>query len=177
MKKKHLFPFFLIALSLTLTTPFPLHSFSPFLAFLYRRSSLIYTLWVSAGCGFILDLLGVHPFGTQTLIFSLLALILFRYQIFFIDKPIGLASYTLIISLCHTLLNRLAYFLFDPSFPFTLKGFGTDFLIYPFIDALYSLLCFSFPLFFYRFLKKQWNHFHFLKKDSRKKEEEKVHGT
>jgi rod shape-determining protein MreD len=157
--------------------PLPLLSFAPFYAILYRRASLIIALWISAGCGFILDFLSVGPFGTQTLIAVAAAFFLHRYRIYFVDKPVGLLSYTLILSIFLTLLNRISYFLHDPTFPFTLKGFATDFLLLPLADALYALLFFSYPLILYRFLKKQWFRFHFLKKESRKKEEESIHGT
>ncbi len=177
MKKQRIWPYFLLAFCFTLFVPLPLMLFTPFYAITYRRSSLIMALWISAGCGFILDLLSMSFFGTQTLIAIAATFFLYRYRIYFVDKPVGLFSYTLIISVFLTLLNRISYFLHDPTFPFTLKGFVTDFLLLPLADALYALFFFSYPLIIYRFLKKQWFRFHFLKKESRKKEEENIHGT
>ncbi len=177
MKKQRIWPYFLIAFCFALFSHFPLLPFSPFYAILYRRSSLVTALWTSAGCGFILDLLSTGPFGTQTLIAVAAVFFLYRYRIYFVDKPVGLLSYTLIISVFLTLLNRISYFLHDPTFPFTLKGFATDFLLLPLVDSLYALLLFSYPLIVYRFLKKQWFRFHFLKKESRKKKEESINGA
>jgi hypothetical protein len=177
MKKQRIWPYFLIASCFALFAPLPLLPFTPFYAILCRRTSLIIALWISAGCGLILDFLSVSPFGTQTLIATATTFFLYRYRIYFVDKPVGLLSYTLIISVFLTFLNRISYFLYDPTFPFTLKGFITDFLLLPFADAFYALLFFSYPLIIYRFLKKQWFRFHFLKKESRKKEEESIHGT
>lgn len=179
MKKPITWPYFLVALSFLLYSPLPLLSFAPFYAIVYRRKTLLQSLWIAAGCGALQDLLGSGPFGIQTLITTATAFLLFRFRIYFVDKGVGLLSYTFVISFTLTLFSRLSLLLYAPSFPLTLKGFATDFLLLPVVDALYALLCFHYPLILYRFVKKQWFRFHFLRKDSRKKEEkeETVHGT
>ena len=177
MKKQLIWPYFLVALCFALVIPLPLFPFAPFYALLCRRAPFIVALWISAGCGLMIDLLSMSPFGLHTLIATTTTFFLYRYRIYFVDKSVGLFSYTLIISVALTLLNRLSSFLYDPSFPLTMKGFATDFLLLPLADGLYALLFFSYPLIVYRFLKKQWFRFHFLKKDSRKKEEETAHAS
>ena len=177
MKKQKTWPYFCVACAVALFSPLPLLSFAPFYAILNCRKNLTAALWISAGCGLIIDFLSAEPFGVHTLIAIITTFFLYRYRIYVVDKPVGLFSYTLVISFVLTLLNRILFFLHDPSFPLTLKGILTDFLVLPVADALYALLFFSYPLIVYNFLKKQWFRFHFLKKNSKKKEEETIHGT
>ncbi|WP_194847456.1 hypothetical protein [Candidatus Neptunochlamydia vexilliferae] len=163
-------PYFFVALLSALLLPFPLQFFAPFFALLYRRASLLKSLWVAAGCGFILDLLSTSPFGLQPLIAVCVTLILYRYRIYVIDKAIGFVSYTALIAFTWTLLARLSLFLYDLSFPLTFKGVATDLMIFPLIDGLYGYLFFSFPLTVWRLAKplllRGWWY---------KEEEEEVH--
>lgn len=172
MKRQNTWPFFLIALFFALTPLFPVLPFSPYLAILYRRSEWIKALWVSALCGFVLDLLSTSPFGLHALQMLLVTLLLYRLRIYFVDKPIGLASYTALISLAWTLLSRFSLILYDSSLPFTFKGLITDFILMPLGDALYAFLFFSCPFILYQLLRKLYFHFLFLKKEINKKKEE-----
>ncbi len=172
MMRQKTWPFFLIALFFALTSILPVLPFSPYLAILFRRSQLTKALWISALCGLILDLLSVSPFGIHALTMTLTTACIFRFRVYFIDKPIGLASYTALISLALTIFSRLTLIFYDSGLPFTFKGFVTDFLLLPVGDALYALLCFSYPLILYRLLRKLYFRFLFLKKESNKKKEE-----
>lgn len=172
MKRQKTWPFFLVALFFSLTSLFPVLPFSPYLAILYRRCQWVKALWVSTLCGLILDLLSVSPFGLHALQMLLVTICMYRMRIYFVDKPIGLASYTALISLVLTVFSRFSLILYDSALPFTIKGLVTDFIIMPLGDALYAFLFFSFPLILYRLLRKLYFHFLFLKKDTNKKEEE-----
>lgn len=172
MKKNRIWPYFSISFFLTLFIPAPLLFFSPFFAILYRKASFIKSLWIGALCGLILDLLGTSPFGIHALIGGIVTTLLFRYHIYFIDKPIGLAFYTTLISLVTTILNRLSLYTYSPKLPWTFSGSITDFLIMPLIDGCISIVCFSFPFILYHFLKKQ---FLFLRKRSKQEKEDPAH--
>lgn len=171
MKQQKTWPFFLIALFFALTSLFSVLPFSPYLAILYHRSEWVKALWISTLCGFILDLLSTAPFGMHALQMFLAALFLYGFRIYFVDKPIGLASYTALISLTSTLLSRLSLTLYDPALPFTFKGLTTDFILMPLADALYAFLFFSCPLICYRLMRKVYFHFLFFKKETNKKKE------
>lgn len=172
MKQQKTWPFFLVALFFTLTPLFPVFSFSPYLAILYRRSAWIKALWISTLCGLILDFLSVSPFGLHALQMVLVTTLLYRLRVYFVDKPIGLASYTTLISLAATLFSRFFLIFYGPGLPFTLKGLITDFIVMPLGDALYAFLFFSCPLIFYRLLQKIYFRFLFLKKEINKKEKQ-----
>ena len=172
MTRQKTWPFFLLALFFALISLFPVLPFAPYLAILYRRSEWIKALWVSTFCGLILDLLGVSPFGLHALQMLLVTASVYRFRIYFVDKPIGLASYTAIISLTLTLFSRFSLILYDSRLPFTFKGLITDFILMPLGDALYGFLFFSCPLILYRLLRKLYFHFLFLKKETNKKKEE-----
>ncbi len=176
MIKQKTWPYFLIALFFTLTSIFPVLAFSPYLAILYRRKGLIHALWMSTLCGLILDLLSTAPFGLYAMEMALLSACMFRFRIYFVDKPIGLSSYTALISLVFTIFSRFALMIYDPILPFTFQGFVTDFLLLPLGDAFYAFLFFSCPLLLYRWFKSKFQklyfRFLFFKKESNKKEEE-----
>lgn len=152
-------PSFLVALFFLFTAPFPTLPFSPYLAILYRRSSFIKSLWVAALCGVLMDLLTDRPFGLYALNLTVVTFLFYRLRIYFIDKPIGLASYTAILSLSTTLFSRILFFLYGQSLPLTFKGIATDFLLMPFADSLYGVLCFSLPLSLYRLGKRLYFHY------------------
>lgn len=164
MKQQKTWPFFLIALFFALTSLFPLSPFAPYLAILYRRSTWIKALWVATGCGCLLDLLSSLTFGTHPLQMILTTSLLYRLHIYFIDKPIGLASYTALISLTLTLMARLLLTLHGSTLPFTFQGLVTDFILMPLVDALYAFFFFACPPLAYRLIRKGYFYFLFLKK-------------
>ncbi|MEM8727863.1 MAG: hypothetical protein AAGE99_04050 [Chlamydiota bacterium] len=171
MRRQKTWSFFLIALFFSPTSLFAVLPFSPYLAILYRRSTRIKALSISTLCGFILDLLSTSPFGLHSLQMLSVTICLYRLRIYFVDKPIGLASYTALISLTSTLLSRLGLIFYDSNCPFTFQGLITDFILMPLVDAFYGFLFFSCPLIFYRLLRKFHFPFLFLKKGTNKKRE------
>jgi len=177
-QREVIWPFFFIALIFTFTASLPLTTFAPFLALAFYRLTLMGCLWLAAGCGLILDLLTTTPFGMYTLNLVCVTFLLYRYRTFFVEKPIGLASLTLIFSTLSSLLTRIFFFIAGIALPFTIKGTLTDFIVMPLLDGVYALLCFAFPLIIYRLVRRYWFHFLFFRKESKKKEEEelKSHG-
>ena len=173
-QKQVIWPFFLIALFFSLNPIAPLIAFAPFLALTYYRFSFIPSLWMATLCGLISDLLSPHIFGIYALNYACVTFLIFRYRIYFVEKPIGLASLTLLISIISSCLSIILFFLYGIPLPFTLKGFCTDFTLMPLLDGVYALLCFSYPLILYRFLRRQWFRFLFLRKQIKKKEESEV---
>ncbi|MCB1081981.1 MAG: hypothetical protein KDK63_02430, partial [Chlamydiia bacterium] len=87
-----------------------------------------------------------------------------------VDKPIGLASYTAILSLSTTLLSRLLFSLYGSRLPLTFKGVATDFLLMPLVDSLYAVAFFSLPLIGYRFGKKLYYRFLLMREESNHKD-------
>lgn len=173
-QKQVIWPFFLIALFFSLSSLAPLCTFAPFIAMAYYRYSFNVCIWLSALCGLILDLLCSTSFGIYTLNFTLVNVLLYRYRIYFVEKPIGLASLTFIFSILFSMTTRLFFFLYGIALPLTFKSMVTDFLLMPLIDAVYSLLCFSCPLILYRLARRQWFLFLFFKKETKKKKEERL---
>lgn len=173
-QRQVIYPFFFIALFFSLTSLIPVIAFAPFLIIAYYRYSLIGCLWAAAGCGLILDLLSNTPFGIFTLNYVGVTFLLFRYRIYFVEKPIGLASLTLIFSILFSLITKIFFSLYGISLPLTFMGIATDFLVMPLLDGVYSLLCFSFPLILYRLARRQWFRFLFFREETKKKKEEKL---
>jgi rod shape-determining protein MreD len=147
-------PFFLVALFFLFTAPFPILPFSPYLAILYRRSSFIKSLWVAALCGVLVDLLTDRPFGLYALNLTVVTFLFYRLRVYFVDKPIGLASYTAILSVNVTLFSRILFSLYGQSLPLTFKGIATDLLVMPLADSLYGVLLFSLPPHLYHLGKR-----------------------
>ena len=119
-----------------------------------------------------MDLLTDRPFGLYALNLTVVTFLFYRLRIYFIDKPIGLASYTIILSLATTLFSRILFSLYGKSLPLTFKGVATDFLLMPLADGLYAILCFSLPLILYRFGKELYSRFLFMREESKKKVKE-----
>ena len=150
MKQIKLWPYFLIALFFGALFPsVRILAFAPFLTMTYSRLNLTKSLWVAAFSGLIIDLLSSSlPFGIHSLDYTLVTLLLHRYRNYFVDKPIGLASFTWIFSLLSTAIQTVLFLLFGTKLPFTLQGTITDFLAFPLFDALYAFLGFSCPMTF-----------------------------
>ena len=178
MKRSKIWPYFLIALFFTLfyQSLFPtirILAFAPFLAIAYGRLQLTASLWAAALSGLMIDLLSSSlPFGIHSLNYALVTLLLHRYRHYFVDKPIGLASFTWVFSLFSTGLQKALFLLFGIELPFTLQGVITDFLATPFLDALYAFLAFSCPIILYLSLRKLWFRFLFLREETKRKNEE-----
>lgn len=174
MRQGKIWPFFLIALFCQcFLTGVGILAFAPFLAIVYNRQAFIPSLWTAALTGLIVDLLSASlPFGIHALNYTLTTALLYRYRHYFVDKPIGLALFTGVFSLLSTTFRCLLLLLFGSDLPLNPLGLATDFLLMPLLDGLYALLCFSFSILLYQFLRKQWFRFLFFKKETKKKSEE-----
>jgi rod shape-determining protein MreD len=139
-----LFPFF------TLTT------FAPFLALVYYRTSLLKALWVSFGCGSIMDCLSSEfHFGIYALSYTATTLLLFgQKRHFFEDKSVAFSLFTALISAVLASLELTLAHLFDRGLPFTFSSVFTDLFLLPIIDGLYGFLWFTCPGRLYIYIKK-----------------------
>jgi len=180
MKRKKIYPFFFLALLFALfaTSSIPYLKFLPFAPFLVivcTSQGLLRSLWIAALCGLIMDLMGSDlPFGIHALNYTLTTLLIYRYRRSFVEKPIGLSSFTFFFSLFSTGIQLGSLFLFGKFIPLTLKGLVSDLLIMPLVDALYAFLWFSTPIFLYNFIKRQWFRFLFFRKETKRKIKEEV---
>ncbi|NGX50232.1 MAG: hypothetical protein K1060chlam2_00073 [Chlamydiae bacterium] len=173
-QREIIWPFFFIALFFSLGSFAPLTAFAPFLVIAFYRYPLVASLWIAAGCGLILDLLTTTPFGIYTLNYVAVSFFLFNCRSYFVEKPIGLASLTLIFSTLSSILARISFWTLGITLPLTLKGAATDFVVMPLFDGIYSLLCFSCPLILFRLVHRQWFRFLFLRKETKEREEEEL---
>lgn len=180
MKKHPLWPFFFLSLFFTfyLTALFPkyiLLPFSPFLITASHYCSLAKSLWLATVCGLIMDLVSsLTPFGFHALTYVIVTFFLYRFRLFFVEKALGIISFTALFSFLSTFLGRVFLSFFGIPLPFIWPHVITDFLLMPILDGLYAFLCFSCPLMFYHFLRQQWFRFLFLRKETKKKKEKTV---
>ena len=180
MKYKKLFPFFLLSLFFIFlsTSLFPYVkwvAFAPFLVITYSSRLFIPSLWIATFSGLIMDILSQdNPFGLHSLNYVLTTVLIYRYRHHFVDRAIGLASYTFLFSFASTLIQRLGLCFFGAAIPFTLIGFTTDFICLPIFDALYGFIWFSCPLLIYNLMKKYWIRFLFFRKEFRTKKNETI---
>jgi len=144
MKPPPLWPFFLISLffafySASLLPTYTFLPFVPFLAIAFNRLSLPKSLWMATACGLLMDLLSSGcPFGFHGLNYTVAAFCLYRFRLYFVEKALGLSSFTFIFSLLSTLLHRIFLSLFGIALPFTWKSGLTDFILMPFLDGFYA---------------------------------------
>jgi len=133
-----------------------LHTFLPFLPFLYARCSRLSSLWIASLCGLIVDLLGSElRLGVHALSFAG-ATLCFHHQKkhFYEEKPLALSLLTFGLSVCVT-LELFLFCLSADAFPMNIKGAITDIFLMGVADSLYAFLWFSGPMLLYTHLKKQ----------------------
>lgn len=175
MKKKKLYPFFLISLFFALFgsalfPPFRFHPFAPFLALYFSHYPYSSSLWIATSCGLLFDLIATaSPFGLSALSYVGATLFLYRFRTYFVEKAIGLASFTFLFSLISTAISLALFPLFGMFFPITLKGIFSDLFLMPLFDALCSFLWFSCPILAYHLGKRFYFRFLFLYKEFKKK--------
>ncbi len=156
MKKPPLYFPFLLAFLMTLisTAVFPgirLMTFAPFFALSYYRLSFPKALWLSFGCGLLLDLLSSElRFGLYALASTAITAVLYmQKRHFFEDKPLAFAAFSALISL---VLTAFLLFLTDIKLDFT--SLLTNLLLMPAIDGLYAFLWFTCPMKLYIYIQK-----------------------
>ncbi len=142
------FAFFLSLITLFMQTilfpGFSLLPFTPFIALVLLRSTLLKSLFLAFLVGSIMDLFSSDPMGIHALNYTLLSFLLFRYRRYFLfDQPHHLGFFTFLISLSATVLQAFLLFLFDTRIPFTGQWVLGDLLIMPLADAVYAMLCFG----------------------------------
>jgi rod shape-determining protein MreD len=168
-----LLPFLLALFAACFETAFFPHLrltlFAPFLALVYQKKELIPSLWLALVAGLIIDLLNSEfRLGISALNYLLTTALLHRQKRhFFVDKPLSLSLFTILISL----VSALFYFIFLPFLDTKSVMNGSwalsSFVQTPLLDAFYALLWFTCPMMFYRYVRKiGWKQL-FLKRDSR----------
>ncbi len=131
-------------------------AFAPFFALLAQRKSHFFSLWTAALCGFLVDLLSSeHRLGLYALTYCLtVAVVYAQKHHFFEDKPVALSLFTALISTLATLIQWGLMVFFSKSLPMTWTGFFTDFILMPWVDALYAYLLLYHPMQAYLYFKK-----------------------
>lgn len=161
MKQVPLLFFFALALVFVLFGSilfplFPLTAFAPFLAIVYYVAPFPKALWISVGCGLIIDFLSSEfHFGISALSYAITSAILFHQKRhFFEDKSMAFFLFTSLISSALTLVQIIFIHLFDRGISFSLITFLTDLIVLPFVDGLYGFLWFICPMKLYIYIKK-----------------------
>ncbi|MGR3973429.1 MAG: hypothetical protein QRY72_02490 [Candidatus Rhabdochlamydia sp.] len=133
-----------------------LNAFCPFLPFIYKRYSLQKSLFISCGCGLILDLLSSEfHFGVHALSFVMTTFLLYHQKKhFFEDRALPFSLFSLFISICLTTMQLLILYILNQEILVTQETLLTDYLLLPLIDGAYSFLCFTCPILIYLDLKK-----------------------
>ncbi|HSX13721.1 MAG TPA: hypothetical protein VLE96_04785 [Chlamydiales bacterium] len=145
------FTFLLSAIALFLqTTLFPqfvILAFAPWIALTILTRPLPKCLPYVMIIGAIVDLLSEDPMGVHALNYTLIALVLYRYRLYFsFDQPLHLSLFTFLVSFGSTTLQLFLLFLFDRRIPFTGEWVFGDLVLMPIADALIAIVWFAYPL-------------------------------
>lgn len=135
----------------------PLSAFAPFLAIVYYVAPFSRALWISFGCGLLLDLLSSEfHFGVHALTLTCTSTLLFHQKKhFFEDKPLAVFLFTAVISSLSAILMLLFVHIFDRGIPFSLSALVTDMIVLPFLDGAYGFLWFTCLGRLYIYIKKK----------------------
>ena len=133
-----------------------LSTFSPFLALVFYRRSFASALWISFGCGVILDLLNSEArFGLYA--FNLVVTTLFLYhqkKQFFEDKAIAFSLFTMAISAVSVMIQIFLLHALDRGITLSLHRIFTSAVLMSVCDGVYAFLWFTCPMKFYIYIKK-----------------------
>jgi len=147
--------------SLEVSPLFHLIFFAPFLILVYYQKSFSSALMFSFSCGLITDLF-TSPlrFGLHALNYTLTtAFIYHQRRNLFADNLFTLPIMTFLFSALSTFLQLILLYLFAKPVTLSFYLLISDFLIMPFIDALFSFCWFIFSGFIFSefiFGKKFW---------------------
>ena len=136
-----------------------LSAFAPFLAILYNRRKISKALWISFGCGLIIDLISSHTrLGLYGLNFVITTALLYpQRRHFFEEKASALSLFTTIIAALSTLLQLFLITLFDQVIPLSLATLFSDIVLMSLFDGVYAFLWFTCPMRLYIYIqKKEW---------------------
>lgn len=130
--------------------------FCPFFAIAYHRLTLVKSLWLSLGCGLILDLLSSQMhFGTYSLAYFLTTTILYQQKRhFFEEKPSALCLFSAVISSVSSLVLLLIAYGFDKQITISLALFISEVVIMPVLDAAYAFIWFACPIKLYVYIQR-----------------------
>lgn len=152
---------FLITLLCTLfsTAVYPkihLIPFTAFFALLYLRTSLAASLWISLGCGLLLDLINSDlRFGFYALNTCLTTLLLHRQKKhFFEEKLHSICLLTGLISASMTILQWIFYCTTQLECHLSWKLFFIDFMLLPICDAFAVFLWIYLPVILFIYSRK-----------------------
>ena len=144
--------FFFCCLWLTLFTPllFPkcrLFFFAPYLTWRLLNFEKKQALWSGFAAGFVMDLLQAQsPLGFTVCNYLMSLLILDRTKsFFFADKWATLPIMTFIFSVLSTLIHLTATSLVLTPTSFSYPFIVTDFILFPLLDALFTLIIVVLP--------------------------------
>ena len=135
---------------------FPINAFAPFLAIVFYVAPFSKALWISGGCGLILDLLSSEfHFGLHALSWiATTALLFHQKRHFFEEKPMAFSIFTAVISSVFTLFELVFIPIFDRGIAFSTLSFLTDVIALPILDGVYGFLWFTCPMRLYIYIKK-----------------------
>jgi len=156
MKKPPLLLFFLLALfalfyGANLFPSIRLLSFAPFLSILFLRKPFLFSLWIAALCGLLVDLFTVDVrFGLTALCSAATGAITYHLKHYFYeDKLFSIPLYTAAISAVFSIMQL---FLTRDLVTFNLQLLAQAVLIMPLVDALYGFVWFTCPRMVYSLL-------------------------
>lgn len=122
-------------------------AFAPFIILLFRSTEELPCLWTAFLCGLAIDLLSSTPFGIFTLGYALTTFILYRQKNYLIDdKSITFFLFNSGFSLIFHSIHVSLLFMMGKSFPLSFSLIFVDILLYCFLDGVYALLWFYFPI-------------------------------
>ncbi|MGL4348688.1 MAG: hypothetical protein ACRCSV_04455 [Chlamydiales bacterium] len=123
--------------------------FAPLQAFLFIRSPLVLSLWVSLFIGLFLDCTTTSfPFGIHTILCVAIAFLMYgRKKHFFEEKIFSWVLYSALISSLYTALLFFCNLLVNVPPPLSLRGIFSDMVIMAIIDGIYTLIWFKLPMY------------------------------
>jgi len=135
---------------------FRLIVFAPFLAIVFQQKSFLYSLWMAAFVGLIVDLFNTEfRFGLFSLSYILTTLGSYREKRrFFEESLLTLPLYTTLISFVFSVVTFCLITFFHQRLSFNISVLFTNFLILPLVDGLYGFLWFSCPMILYNIFKR-----------------------
>lgn len=158
---KTLFFLFLYVCCLANTLPlfFPgihLLIFVPFLVISLYKTSLNQALWISLGCGFLLDLYSTQVgIGTYAFIYCLTTFCLYPYKTHFFEDGLStLPVMTFIYGVIAGLVKACFLLAIGNLFLFSWEWVKIDLFLIPFQTAIYSIAFLKVPQFLFVYVKK-----------------------
>lgn len=152
LSHKRLDLIFWISIALTLFFPilfpnFRVYFFLPFLIIAFYQKSLSTCLWLSVGCGTIMDLLSSLPtLGVYALAYTVTTLLLYRIKRnFFADHISTLPLMTLFFSQISSCFLVLETSFLENLHSFSWKWLFSDLAIMPLLDSSFAFCFFIVP--------------------------------